>query len=751
MRSPRPSVLSDALASLGLAALLATTIVAPPAAAADAGSAASGARRGKICLVLSGGGARGAAHVGVIKVLEEHRVPIHCIVGTSMGALVGAAYATGMSVDEMNTIVGEISTELLFKESPPRQELSIRRKQDDYTILFGPELGIGGGSLKLPKGIVSGVQLETVLRRLSKAKGFYRFSELPIDYRAVATDLVTGKAVIFTEGELANVMRASMSVPGAIAPAEFGGMMLVDGMLTSNLPVETARAMGADIIIAVNVGTPLLRRDQLSGILGVTGQMLSILTEQNVQASLAQLKDTDILISPELGDFSTGDFDSLQKIVPLGAEAARKVSPRLAQLAAPADEYAALRARQTVAAESDLRAVDEIRFERLSRVNPRTAQATMATSTGVPIDQAKLDADMRLLYGTGDFEHVNYSFLEEPGRRVLAVDAVEKSWGPDYLRFGLGLVSDFTGQAHFNILARYRKTWLNPLGGEWRTDVQVGRSRNLLSEFYQPLDALGRFFVAPRVNFELRTADLYDGEDRIATYRVSDQSVGLDVGTQFGVYGELRLGTQYGKLKPSLETGPESLAPGESSVDVRAFTARLLLDRVDSVRFPREGWRVGAKIHNSSKALGSDDQYTKWDMDGTMAVSLGEHTLQIAAKVGGKLGSDPLPRYDLFQWGGFLQLSGYSTGQLTGENLRFGRFMYYHRILRQSLFEGAYGGFSLETGRVGNPLVPGSPDGWLRSASVFVASDTPVGPAYLGYGRAQDGNSSYYFFLGRPF
>jgi NTE family protein len=212
--------------------------------------AAEAPNRPKICLVLSGGGARGAAHVGVLKVLEEMRVPVDCITGTSMGSLVGAAYATGTTVAEMEEILQGISTELLFKENPPRQEQSIRRKLDDRLDFVGPEIGLRDWQLELPKGIVSGIQLETVLRYLAKAKGYRKFDELPIAFRAVATDLVTGKAVVFSDGELANVMRASMSVPGAIAPAEFDGKILVDGGLTDNLPIDVARAMGADIVIA---------------------------------------------------------------------------------------------------------------------------------------------------------------------------------------------------------------------------------------------------------------------------------------------------------------------------------------------------------------------------------------------------------------------------------------------------------------------------------------------------------------------
>ena len=707
-------------------------------------------KRPKICLVLSGGGARGAAHVGVLKILEEYRVPIDCIAGTSMGALVGGAYATGMSIPEMDQIIKAISVDLLFKETPPREQLSMRRKQDDYGIFIGPELGIRDGSVRLAKGLVSGVQLETVLRRLSRAKGFYDFDELAIPFRAVATDLVTGKAVVFKEGELADVMRASMSVPGAVAPAESGGMMLVDGMLTSNLPVQTARDMGADIIIAVNVGTPLLNREQLNGILGVTSQMLSILTEQNVQASIASMKPTDILITPELGDFSTGDFDHLPQITPLGETAARKVADRLAQLSLPPEQYAALRERQMVVLVPDTRPVDQIRISTLPTVNPAALRGVMVTKANEPIDQAALDADMRRIYGLGNFEHVAYRVLDESGQRILVVDAVEKSSGLNVLRLGIGLSSDFSGDAFFNVVASYRRYWVNSLGAEWRTDLQVGRTTSLASEFYQPLDPSDHVFVAPRVSFQRRSAFLYQGSNRIASYDLISRAATLDIGTQLARYGEVRLGVLKGSLSPSLDTGPQTLSPGPS-VSQGAITGRFVLDQMDSLHFPRFGWRVGGNAFKSTGKLGATDAYTKWDIDGTTAYSFGPHTFNVAMKAGGSLGGDPVPRYDMFQWGGFLQQSGYRTGQLYGQNLTYGRVMYYGQLIKSGLLEGAYGGISLELGRVGRPLVPGSPEGLLKSASVFVAADSPIGPAYLGYGRAAGGNSSFYFYLGRPF
>jgi len=739
--------LALALATLTPAQVWSSPVTAlnPPAGAAGSTS------RPRICLVLSGGGARGAAHVGVIKVLEELRVPIHCIAGTSMGAIVGGAYATGMSVPDMEQLVAGMTVERLFKENPPRQEMAMRRKVDDYKNYIGPEVGTSSSSATVGKGVITGVQLETVLRELARVPGYFKFDELPIPYRAVATDLVTGKAVVFSEGDLPNVMRASMSVPGAVAPAEYNGMILVDGMLTSNLPVAAARAMGGDILIAVNVGTPLLKRAELNSVLGVAGQMLSILTEQNVQASLAELKPADILISPELGDFSTGDFDNLSSITPLGEAAARRVAERLASLSLPAAEYAALRRKQQVAVPPDTRPVDEIRFDKMANVNPQAAAAVMETRPGAPLDRAVLDADMRRLYGTGDFEHVNYRILDEPGKRVLAVEAVEKAWGPNYLRLGMGLSSDFSGETHLALLATHRMTWLNRLGAELRTDAQLGFDNSLTLEFYQPFEAAGAYFIAPRIGIANDKRNAYLGSDRVAVYQIKSRVAGIDIGRNFDRYGELRLGFEGGQIKPRLDTGPSILDPGDVSYRVGALRGRLLLDRMDNASFPRDGWRASAEMIDSRQGLGADRVYTKGSFTLEFARSFGENTLRLTAGGGGSLGGSDLPGWDQFQWGGFLRQSGYATGQLSGSSLAYGQLIAYRRVLRGGVFDGAYAGLSFELGRVGSPLLPGSPEGALKSMALFVAYDTFAGPVYLGLGRAADHSTGVYFYLGRPF
>jgi NTE family protein len=654
------------------------------------------------------------------------------------------------SIGEMEQLIASVSTELLFNEKLARQEQSIRRKQEDLTNLVGPEFGYRNRELLLPKGFVSGVQLETVLRRLARVRGVRKFDELPIAYRAVATDLTTGKAVVFADGELANAMRASMSVAGAIAPAEFDGKIFVDGGLSDNLPVDVARSMGADIVIAVNLGTPLLKREALGSLFGVTAQMVNILTEQNVGASLASLQPTDILIEPELSEFSFADFDNMPKTLPIGEAAARKVAEWLAALSLRPAAYAALRQRQQSEPQPAPRAIDEIRFGGLHRVEPRFAATLLDTRAGQPIDSVLLDRDIHRLYGTGDFEHVTYRVLEEQGRSILVIDAVEKSWGPDYLRFGVGMSSDFRGDAYYNLLARHRRTWLNSLGAEWRNEVQIGRADRFFTELYQPLLVGQSLFVAPYGQIERRPVDLFAGEQRIARYDVRSALAGFDLGIQAAKFGEARLGLIFGRARARLDTGPQTLVPPKVGASQAAVRLRLFVDQIDSANFPRAGYGGSLTLFGARRGIGAETSYNRWDADGTYVRSFGAHTINLGVKLGGRSGTAALPRYDLFQWGGFLQQSGYRTGALVGESIAFGRLVYYNKLVRQTLLEGLYAGFSLEAGEVRDPLVPDSPVGLLKSGSVFLAFDTPLGPLYLAYGRTTDSLSSYYLFLGKP-
>jgi NTE family protein len=713
---------------------------------------AMAAKRPRIGLVLSGGGARGAAHLGVLKVLEELRVPIDVIAGTSMGSIVGGSYASGQTIQNMMVDVANIKTDMLARDQPPREEITVRMKQEDWLDFIGPQFGFRDGSLRLPMGAITGVALEAVLRDLALAKGDWNFDKLPIPFRAIATDVVSGQMTVLKSGDLAIAMRASMSVPGAIAPVQIGGKMLVDGGLTRNLPVDVARAMGADVVIAVNLGTPLLKREQITSAVSVAAQMLNILTEQNVQASLASLQPQDVLILPELGDYSAADFDNMPSTIPIGEAAARKVADQLKRYSLPPQQYAVHRQSQVRNVAQDTRRVDEIRVEGLSRVNEQVVIQSMETREGEPLDVATLDLDMRRVYGRGDFEHVSYRLIDEHDRRILAVEAVEKAWGPTYVRFGLSLSSDFRGDNAFNLLASIRRTWINSLGGEWRADVQLGNDGLLFTEFYQPLVPNQYFFIAPRLSLASGPADIYggpQGDDLAARYGVTIGSVGLDLGSQFTKYGELRVGLVAGRGKAELEIGDPILAQYSIKRDIGAVRARLYLDQLDSTNFPRSGYNLDAQIVASTTQLGASDTYNRWGANFLGARSFGSHTFQFALAGGGSYGANPLPLYDYLSYGGFMRMTGYRDGQLRNDSMSYGRLTYMNQLFKMPLLEGVYLGASLEGARLGRPLIPTGIQGNVASGSLFVAVDTPLGPAYLAYGYTQDGNSNVYFYLGK--
>ena len=338
------------------------------------------ASRPTVGLVLSGGGARGAAHVGVIKVLDELRVPVDFVAGTSMGAIVGGLFASGMTADELVHVVDTADWSALLTDRPPRAQRSFRRKSDDIGFLVDFDLGIDSSGLIFPAGFVQGQNLEIALKRLSlPAITTDNFDELPIPFRAVATDIVTGEAVVLDSGDLAAAMRASMSAPGIFKPVRQDGRILVDGGVANNLPVQVVRDMGADILIVVDVGFPLLAEEQLESALAVTKQMLTILINGRAKDQIALLAAHDILVSPNLGEFGSQDFHRLAVAQKLGDEKARELSGRLAKLSLSNEEYLAYR-RGVELDRQDVPVIDRVVVENESRLSPEGIDCLLYTS-----------------------------------------------------------------------------------------------------------------------------------------------------------------------------------------------------------------------------------------------------------------------------------------------------------------------------------------------------------------------------------
>jgi NTE family protein len=727
-----------------------------PAASAPppAGSPPAVVGRPKIGLVLSGGGARGAAHVGVLRVLEELRVPVDVIVGTSMGSIVGAAYATGMSVAEMEQALPRINARVLVSDEGPREDETMRQKADDQIPYLIPEIGVNKDGIVLPKGLITGIALEGELRDLVKVATVRSFDELPIPFRAVATDIGTGEMVVLKEGSVVRAIRASMSVPGAVAPVEIGSRQLVDGGLVRNLPVDVARAMGAEIVIAVNLGTPLLRPEQITSVLSVTEQMINILTEQNVARSLRELRPQDVLIVPALGNFSATDFDNLAKAVPVGEAAARAVADRLRALSIPPAAYAQLRREQAAPTDSAPVVVRAIRVEGTQRVSNEIVLQAMRTQVGSPLDRETIDLDLRRIYSRGDFETVNYTVDEVDGQTTLVVLVKEKP-ATSYFRAGLQLEADIGKQSDFSLYASFRMKSLNAWGAEWRSDAELGTNVLLATEWYQPLGPSQYFFVTPKLRYLNTPWRLFEDNVQLAQYQDQRAYVQLDVGANVIEYGTVALGAQFGQRRFTLEQGSLRL-PEKGSVDLGALALTARVDRLDSIKFPHRGYAADASVYASLSQLGASDSYNKWEAGLNGAHSWGRHTLEAQLKGGGRIGSNPIPFYDLFPLGGFLNLSGLQRQQLQASSYTFGRLGYRTRIAEFTLFDGAYIGASLE----GAHLTPLAPTIWngqvvkgtldVPAAALYFGVDSPLGPLYLGLGYANGDNKAIYLFLGRP-
>ncbi len=728
----------------------AQTAPAAPAKPADqATAAATVPAQPRIGLALSGGGARGLAHVGVLKVLEEMRIPISCVTGTSMGAIVGGTYASGRSAEEMEKIVVAAHWDVIFRDAPPRKAIAVRRKYDDYKTLFKPEFGVKDGGLMLPKGVIAGVSIEAFFRELATpAFGIGDFNKLPIPFHAMATDIETGDSIVLDHGSLSQAMRASMSVPGAIAPVEIDGRLLVDGGIANNLPINEARRMCGDVIIAVNISTPPLKRDELTSALNVTAQLINFLGKQTVDEQIRSLGAKDVLISPDLGDISAGAFDRSKDAIAIGEKATRAMADKLARYSVPPEQYAALRSKQVAKAKA-LGTVAEIRVEGLKRTNPAVAKSLIESKPGEPLTEDKLGADLRRIYGTGDFESISYRIVGgETGPRAMVIEPVEKSWGPDYLRFGLGLASDFSGDSQFNALVQYRKSWMNRLGAEWTTEVQIGQNNHLLTEFYQPLNEAGKWFVAPSAYIGQQTRGVFEGEDKVADYLTSVTQAGLDGGAVLGTWGQLRTGYSISRVYARVDTGSPTLPSiRETTAGLRAA---IFIDQTDHAWFPRAGFGLVGSAYSAMESLGSQVSYNRIEAVGRAIKSWGPHTINASAAGGSSLGSD-LPAYESFTLGGPMRLSAYRINEFAGRQYAYGRLMYYNRTLPlpDLLGSGVYVGGAAEVGRISDRADGLTSPGTVWSTSAFLGADTFLGPAYVGVGVGA-GRWSLYLLLGAP-
>ncbi len=503
--------------------------------------------------------------------------------------------------------------------------------------------------------------------------------------------------------------------------------------------------MGADIVIVVDVGSPALKREELTTVIDIANQLTWMLTARNTEAELATLKPTDVFMRPELGEFSAADFANATTVIPVGQRAAEEKRARLKKLGVSEERFRGhLAARESRSGAAPV--VEFVRLENESKLSDEVIEARLHTRVGEPLDTAGLERDIADIYGQGNFESVRYEIVKEGGKTGVVVKAKEKSWGPNFLQFGLQLSQTDDGDSSFNIGAQYRRPAINSLNGEVQVAAQIGSEPALRVKLYQPLDDASRWFIEPEIGYERLNFDLYDAGDRIAQYRVSRLAGTLSGGRNFGNWGELRVGVERAQGDAELRIGTPPLDTYD--FDEGQVFVRFATDTLDNVFFPREGFATGLKWTSSLEALGADSDYDQVEASGLYAHSWDRDTLALGLNVRSTVGGTA-PVESLFRLGGFLRLSGLNENSIAGQNAALARAIYMRRI-NDIQFLPAYFGASLETGNAWQDRDDFGKD-LIVAGSVFLGLDSPIGPFYIGGGVTDEGEFSGFLLLGRAF
>ncbi len=690
------------------------------------------------------------------------------VVGTSMGAIIGGLYASGMSPSELEREILAVDWGALFAGRIPRPSLSQRQKEEDFAFSPVLQLGFRDGQFVLPSGAVSSRSLELLLRRYTlHTRHLGHFDELPIPFRAVATDMVTGEAVLLERGDLAAALRASMSVPGVFAPLQWDGRLLGDGGLVNNLPVDVARQMGAERIIAVNIGTPLASRDSLDSVIGITLQMIHILTEQNVQRSIQQLTRDDLLLLPPLGDMTSASFDRAAEGVRLGLIYGESVSAALQRFAVSEAAYQAWQARRQQRHATLLAQMPEtVAHVRIDGVTPDQAlrlQGQLQMQPQSEWSAQAVEADIEHLLALDDTRRIDYRLQRDPdtGQEVLVYALSDNPSGPHQFRVGLDLRTDFQGQGDFSLRLSHTRRDLTSLGAQWRSQLELGATLRAGTEWFQPLGHERRWFASLYADHELRKIEWFDRKgEPYALFRRRTSRLGADLGWHLGQthqVGDLRFGVVGARRQslPDYLNDTSTYARTPVTWQENALRLAWVADQLDNAHFPTEGYRYTLDVQRGHyRVQGHKTDFTRWNLTAQHAVSFGAHTWNAYARLASS-SAVATGAVDEYALGGFHNLSGYRLGQLAGNRVALLRLGYYQRLPYQpGLVRSLYAGGTLEAGSAWThgPLAPPGSNQrhWRMGSSLYLGADTGIGPLYLGLVHAPKGYSGLYFVLGRP-
>lgn len=718
------------------------------------------AERPKVGLVLSGGGAKGAAHVGVLKILEEHHIPVDYIAGTSIGAYVAGMYSLGYSASEVEAIMMGVDWDSGYSDTIPRNVLSYRDKQlrDRYNIPLN--IGYTEGEVRAPSGLLRGQTMSQLLRQSTDlVQQFGDFDTLAIPYRAVATDLETSLPVVINHGSLVKAMQASATVPGALQPTQIDGKLLVDGGIANNMPVDVVKAMGADIIIAVDIGSPLVKKDKLDSTIAVLDQLSNFLTNASTEKQKQLLTDKDVLIRPAIDALSTTDFTIMPLALTLGKEAANGQLDKLQNMSVSAEEYAAYveakKAKGKLLIANVAHPIKEIVFDNQSKVSLNLLKETLNLEAGQAVTKDELNDALKRIYALNKFERVDAEFVEGEEGRVLTVTTRAKSWGPNYFQLGFNWEDDFSSDSAISFDMAYTMTDLTFNGGEWRNEVKLGFEKLFATEFYQPLDRDQEFYSRARYQFDVHNWDLYDNNNRVFVFDKKTHTIELGIGYNYVLQGVIEFGL----------VGEKGVIVNDAwllkDFDFNSYGAYLRVgyDSLDSISFPTSGNRITLNVYVRNEDFddvvdnNKNEFSVQVEADWKGALSVGNHAFVGKASLATN-NNDGLNTLHLSDLGGFLNLSGYHKDSLTGAHKLFGAFVYQYDLGRDALGMRDYPlylGLSLEAGNVWYERSEVSLSDLIYASSLYIGTDTSMGPAALGFGITDMGDKSLYLFVGKAF
>jgi NTE family protein len=735
------------------------------------------ASRPKIAVVLAGGGAKGAAHIGVLKALEEMNIPVDIVTGTSMGAYVGGLYATGMSADEIESFIYSVDWNSGYRDRVDRSQRRVRDKEYEDRYQITTDLGLRFGEVRSPTGVVQGQNMLRILRETTGNLGrFDSFDDLAIPYRSVATDIVELEEVVLGNGYLVDAMMASMSVPGALPPYELNGHMLVDGGVVNNMPVDVARAMGADVVIAVDISTDYKNKEDFTGLFAVADQLSNYLVRRSTQEQAETLHGDDVYIRPDVGQMETVEFNKMPGAFQAGYEITKNLESKLKGLSVSNAEYQEyIEHKQNVRKGleyGDERVVDQIVLVNNTHYSDVLLTNRLELDTGRQLTTAEIEKAVENLYALDRFELITYHFEEIEGVNLLVFEVNEKSWGPNYLNFRFFLEDDFNTDSQYGIGVSANFTNLNSHGAELTFNVDMGTDKLIEAELYSPVLSSQQLFVSSKLNYnnenrnwpfsDIENPDIGSVYDFLPV-SYTEFIAELAAGVQPTLWQEFRVGGRY--TKGEIEASTIASA-GTFDYNRLGVFANYRLDTLDDFAFPTRGMLIDLDYLVSHDKSPEDFRQTnaEGDIEDTVyeitarfkgAVTQSRHTLVGQAEysfVESKNSSVPLDPREL---GGFLNLSGIPRNSLIGQNLFYTSLVYRYKWMDNDfgLFEApVYLGASLEHGGVwsDNDLKLNEAP-LYNAASIFFGVDSPVGPIMLAYGRTEQNLDAVYLIVGTSF